>query len=225
MASVNRAITHIPADVFDTVGTGDLPNPLKAMTTEQPLGGADGKAALLYIGAEYCSYCAPQRWSLIAALSRFGEFGELQPTLSARGESYPEFPTYTFYRVQYNSPYLNLVALETGDRAKRPLQRISADQQSLLTLYDHVGTIPFVDIGNKYYAVGTGYDMNMLRDKSWRDVADGLADPTNPLTRAIVGNANYLTAAICQLTQNQPDSVCGSSAVASVVDKLPARPT
>src|SRR5215471_17073708 len=31
-----------------------------------------GKPEMLYIGAEYCPYCAAMRWSMAVALSRFG---------------------------------------------------------------------------------------------------------------------------------------------------------
>src|SRR3954447_25345884 len=90
LSRIQYSITHVSDAVFDAVGTGNLPNPIKPMTSNQRLGGVDGKPQLLYIGAEYCSYCAPERWSLIAALSRFGQFGNLQPTKSASGESYSE---------------------------------------------------------------------------------------------------------------------------------------
>ena len=33
-------------------------------------------------------------------------------------------------------------------------------------------------------------------------------DPTSSLGKALVGNANYLTAATCVLTNNQPASAC-----------------
>jgi hypothetical protein len=207
-------------DIFDMVGTGDLADPLQAMNSSQPLGGADGKPELLYIGAEYCSPCAAQRWSLILALSRFGEFANLQPTKSASGESYPELPSFTFYRSQYNSPYLDFVALEIGNRSKQPLQHLSQDQQALFTLYDRPGTIPFLDFGNKYYTVGSGYDMTMLSNKDWQVLASNLNDPANGVTKAIVGNANYLTAGVCRLTQNQPESVCSSAAIAAISSKL-----
>ena len=32
---------------------------------------------MLYIGAEFCPYCAAMRWSMAVALSRFGTFTPL----------------------------------------------------------------------------------------------------------------------------------------------------
>src|SRR4051794_38552013 len=50
LARIQQAATHVPAEVFDAVGTGDLPNPIKPMQNSQALGGVDGKPELLYIG-------------------------------------------------------------------------------------------------------------------------------------------------------------------------------
>src|SRR5438309_707950 len=43
-----------------------------------------GKTEVLYIGAEYCPYCAAERWSLVVALSKFGSFSGLTYMQSAR---------------------------------------------------------------------------------------------------------------------------------------------
>lgn len=222
-ASVDDAITHVDPAIFDAVGDGDLPNPFKQMEANQPkFGEIDPRPQLLYMGAEFCSTCAAQRWSLVAALSRFGQFTVLNPTKSASGESYSELPSFTFYRSQYDSPYINFVALETANRNKQSLQRPTEDQRSLMAKYTSTNTpAPFISFGNRFYTVGSGYDMKMISDKSWTDITSGLGDPTNGLTRAIIGNANYLTAGICKMTQNQPDSVCSSAAVSALAAKVP----
>jgi hypothetical protein len=36
-----------------------------------------------------------------------------------------------------------------------------------------------------------------------------------------VGNANYITAAICKLTNNQPGSSCSSAALQQIEGQLP----
>jgi hypothetical protein len=38
-----------------------------------------------------------------------------------------------------------------------------------------------------------------------------MADPTSALGKAEIGNANYMTAAICTLTKNLPASACTST--------------
>ena len=46
-------------------------SPLTA-TTGQPALTSGGKPEILYVGAEYCPYCAAERWAMVVALSRFG---------------------------------------------------------------------------------------------------------------------------------------------------------
>ena len=64
----------------------------------------NGKPEVLYIGAEYCPFCAAERWAMIVALSRFGTFSGLATTRSAAkngagtAEPYPTTPTWTSSR-------------------------------------------------------------------------------------------------------------------------------
>src|SRR5215469_5182042 len=57
----SAARTPLPASVTNDI-TGV---PASALAS-------DGKPEMLYIGAEYCPYCAAMRWSMAVALSRFG---------------------------------------------------------------------------------------------------------------------------------------------------------
>ena len=50
---------------------------------------AAGKPEILYIGAEYCPYCATERWPLAVALSRFGTFTGLRGIHSSATDVYP----------------------------------------------------------------------------------------------------------------------------------------
>ncbi|HEX8036257.1 MAG TPA: DUF929 family protein, partial [Ktedonobacterales bacterium] len=71
-ASLVHRITTVSPSVIAAVGTGGLANPLSRVTTAQPLRDPTGKPQILYIGAEYCPFCAAERWSLIVVLGRFG---------------------------------------------------------------------------------------------------------------------------------------------------------
>jgi hypothetical protein len=75
-ADVVHTATNIPAELLDRVGRGKVDAPPKAITGPQPLT-ADGKPLVLYVGAEYCPFCASQRWAVVVALSRFGTFSNL----------------------------------------------------------------------------------------------------------------------------------------------------
>ena len=74
--TVLHQITNVPATVLDKVGAGPSGvAPLK--TISSPSLSLDGKPEVLYIGAEYCPYCAAERWAMVQALSRFGTFSNL----------------------------------------------------------------------------------------------------------------------------------------------------
>jgi hypothetical protein len=65
-----------------------------------------------------------------------------------------------------------------------------------------------MDFGNKYMISGASYDGSILAGKSWSAIATALKDPSSPIAKAIDGTANYLTAPICKLTNNQPATAC-----------------
>lgn len=48
----------------------------------------NGKPTVLYIGAEYCPYCAATRWQMIIAFMRFGSFSGLEYMTSDPSDVY-----------------------------------------------------------------------------------------------------------------------------------------
>jgi len=73
--------------------------------------------------------------------------------------------------------------------------------------------IPFMSFDNKFLVSGASYSPDTLTNLQRTAIATGLSDPTSPVTDAIIASANYQTAAICSLTNNQPSNVCSSSGV------------
>ena len=229
LSSVIATTTSVPASVLDKVGNGGGAFTGKIQTIK-PAGAAltaNGKPEMLYMGAEYCPYCAAARWSMIVALSRFGTFSGLQTIHSASvngagsAEPDPNTPTWTFANAKYTSPYLAFSTVElqtnipdssTGSYTN--LQTPTSAQQALLTKYDAApyttepGAIPFMDFGNKYVSIGSPYDPGVLAGLSWSTIASDLHNPSSPVAKAVNGTANYITAAICQMTGNQPASAC-----------------
>jgi hypothetical protein len=57
------------------------------------------------------------------------------------------------------------------------------------------------------------YDPAVLKGMTWAQVASALHNPSSPVAQAVNGAANYMTAAICKMTNNAPSTVCTSSAV------------
>lgn len=230
-ASIVNPVTSVSPQVIDTVGTGGLQNPLVAVPPSVAGGTlvTNGKPTIVYIGAEYCPYCAAERWSMIVALSRFGTFSHLHLTTSSSSDVYPNTPTFTFFGSSYTSAYLDFQAVEETTRdPNTPLQTLTAQQSKLLQTYDtqqYVGNlangIPFIDFGNQYVVVSSGYSPQTLSGLTQQDIASKLSNPSDPVTRQIVGNANYLTAAICKLTNNQPGNVCTAGPIPQIEAQLP----
>jgi len=216
---VVSSISSLPASELDAVGAGSANNLIKPVSGSQ-LTGPNGYPEVFYLGAEYCPYCAAERWPMIIALSRFGTFSGLKTTSSSSSDVYPNTPTFTFHGSTYTSQYVDFVAVETTDRDRNPLESPSSAQQALVNQYDSSGSIPFVDLGNHYAFSGAMYLPDVLSAMSWTAVADALAQPTSPQAKAILGSANLITAAVCKLTADKPASVCSSSTIQSLEKTL-----
>jgi thiol-disulfide isomerase/thioredoxin len=214
-ASVQSKIMTVPPSTFSAVGTGSvLSAPLHTLTGSPLTSG--GKPEMLYIGAEWCPYCAAERWAMAVALSRFGTFSPLRGIHSSSSDVYPSTSTLTFYKSTYVSKYLVFTPVESEDVNKNTLQAPTAAQQALWTKYDPPGdTFPFIDIGNRFLATVT-YDPGVLHGLTWSQIASDLHDPSSPVARGAVGSANVFTAAICKLTGNAPASVCTTAPVTSI---------
>jgi len=182
---------------------------------------------VVYIGADYCPYCASFRWSLSLALLRFGEFSGVKYMRSSSTDVFPNTPTLSFYRSNYQSSYLTFTPVELQDREQQPLQKPTPEQESLLEKFDKApytispGSIPFMYIGGRYIQGGAPVSPELLRDLSWQQVVEQLQNPSSPIAQPILNNANLLTAAFCQLTEQAPSSVCKASGVTAAAAGLP----
>ena len=222
LSKITSQATSVPPSALDAVGKGNVlqaPIPLHG----QPPLTRNGKPEMVYIGAEFCPYCATERWAMAVALSRFGTFSNLNVTHSDVNDQPSNIKTLTFYKSSYSSKYLVFSPVEETDPNKTPLQKPSSDQQALISKYDappyvssqSQGAIPFIDIGGKYIVSGATYSYQLLQGKSWSQIAAALHDPSSPIAQGALGAANALTAAICKTTGNQPGNVCNTKAVTS----------
>jgi hypothetical protein len=62
---------------------------------------------------------------------------------------------------------------------------------------------------------------NSLQGLSWQQIASALSNPDSPVTKAVVGNANYLTAAICKLSGAANAPICRDPTIAQIAGQLP----
>ena len=214
--ALEKSLASIPAATFDAVGAGSKVI-APAAITGTPLT-AQGKPRVLYVGAEYCPYCAGERWAVVAALSRFGTFAHLGTTFSSGSDVYPNTATLSFHGATYTSSLLSFTGVELTTNVPdgngyTPLDTLTAADQQIATTYNPKGSIPFVDFGNRYAVVGASYDVGLLQGLTQTQIAAQLADPTTATAKGVLGAANMLTAALCKMTNGQPAAVCTSTAV------------
>ncbi len=176
----------------------------------------DGKPEVLYIGAEYCPYCAAERWPMIIALMRFGTFSNLHLMTSSASDVYASTPTFDFYNSTYTSQYISFVPVETTTNNETPLQAPNASQAQLFGMYDPDGGIPFILFANKTYWINANYDPQYLDGKNWTTIAQSLYNTSSVQSEAILGTANLMTAQICSIDGNQPASVCSQGYIKSI---------
>ena len=155
---------------------------------------------MLYYGAEYCPYCAAERWAMAAALSRFGTWSDLKITASSHTDVDPHHPHLQLPRGHPDQPVPHL----RGDRAvhqraalragpgyttlQNPTkaEAASSPKYSSSQYLPNASTsggisFPFVDINNVALFSGASYDPGILAGQTWTDIASGLSDPTNPI--------------------------------------------
>jgi hypothetical protein len=227
--AVISAVTSVPGGVLDQVGVGSVtvfPKPVDAPALTE-----GGKPRVLYVGAEYCPYCAAERWPMVVAMSRFGTFTGLGQTASSARDVSPSTPTLTFHGSSFSSPTVAFTGVETESNQivngqYAPLDQLSAADEQVFSTYnsppyvDQAGSIPFVDIGGRYLIAGASYSPDLLKGKTHQQIASALADPTSEIAQAVDGTANVITAAICASTKNAPADVCSAAGVQAAAKNL-----
>ena len=233
-AAIVAALTSVPPAVLDQVGTGSteaavLPKPV----TGQQVLTEGGKPLILYVGAEYCPFCAAQRWPVVVALSRFGTFSGLTITASASDDVYPNTPTVSFHGSTYTSDVLAFQGVETSSRTRSggsyaPLDQLTPQQAQLVQKFNappyvdakSAGSIPFIDFANQAIAGGASFSPQLLAGMTAQQVAAALSDPGSDIAKAVGGNANAITAVLCKLTGGKPANVCTTPAVTAFQGKI-----
>ena len=233
-AAVLTAVTNPGDHAFATVGEGGQSGNLSRLTGTKPLTDSAGRPEVVYVGGDYCPYCGAERWSMIMALSRFGTFTGLKEMSSSGTDIYPDTSTFTFQDSGYTSQWIHFIPVEEYDQNDNPLQTPSSTIEQIVTTYDQepytasaAGDpgLPFLDIGGDYVLFQTSYSPSILQGLTWTQIASDLSNLTSPVTLAIVGNANCLSAAICLADSNQPAAVCSSASIQGIETALTAQST
>jgi thiol-disulfide isomerase/thioredoxin len=233
-------LTQIPQSEFNSVGvtsTAVTVSPPVSVSHQPPLTWINSKGrrlpSIFYYGAEFCPFCAAERWPLIIALSRFGKFNDLGEIASNSTDEFANTPSFTFLNATYTSSYINFSPIEAYNIDEQPLQTATPTENHDVTKYDSAkyipglgssgaGSIPFISINNRFFAVGAEFSPGTFSGVSRAQIASLLGTTSSPLTQAILTSANELTAAICVITQERPGSVCSSAGTraADQVDKI-----
>lgn len=205
-------LTGVSFTTLSSIGGGGTAVAAPNSITSSPLTDG-GKPEILYIGAEFCPYCAAERWALTVALSKFGNFTGLEYMQSAADDG--NIATLTFLNANYTSKYVSFVTVENEDRGHNQLQTPNGEEETLWQEYNP-NAYPFVDIGGQYDLTTSQYNFEDLSGMNWTQIGSQLNNASSPTAQVIDGAANTLIAAICQITNKADSSVCGQSYLSSI---------
>jgi hypothetical protein len=221
---VLRTLASEPVVTFDSVGvtapdTGLTP---PTVVSGQPPMYSQEKPDVLFVGSEYCPFCAAERWPLILALSRFGTFSLLHDMESSTASVFPGLQSFSFFGASYTSPYLTFTGIEiysdvpATNGVFTKISTLTSGQQALVTHYQSAGgagTYPLVDIDNVMVSTTSGFSPAAILRVARPTIVSDLKNATTASSRAIVASANYLSAGICVATHQNPASICSSKGV------------
>ncbi len=196
--------------------------PPEKLAAKTPLLVRNGKPEIIFLGAEFCPYCAPERWSLVMALSKFGTFSHLVGTTSSSTDLDPRSASFSFYGTNYSSPELvflgdemfnNHGASATGYPV---LQQPTAEERALFTKYDappyvpagDSGGIPFTFLAGSFVLVGPQWLGAQLSGLSWASAATTLTSGSSVMSKEAEAAAGFLVGDICAVAHDKPISVC-----------------
>jgi hypothetical protein len=218
LASYFRAAGAVPNTTLQAVG---LPSNVVVPTKITPsVSTVATNGVVSYVGAEFCPYCAIQRWALLVALSKFGSFTNLDSQiLSSSTDVYPGLASWSFVGAKYSSRYFTFDPTEltsstpSGGGGYQPLEKMSSAQQGAFNRYNSQDELPFVDIGNHYVTLGASSSPSVLEGLTLGDIGSDLSSASSPVAHAIDGTANYLIAALCTMVQGTTPSLCSTPVI------------
>jgi Domain of unknown function (DUF929) len=218
--AVENALKSVLTSVIDEVGTpSSVPTSVFTVKKGEPPLTISGKPGSIFVGGLFCPLCGADRWPMVQAFSRFGTFSGLQQTTSSPVDSDPSTATFDFTKATYSSPFIAFSPVErfgndtTTEQVRSINEPLTAQQAASYAKYGQVGTVPYFNVGNKLFADTAMYDPGILAGLTWPEIAAKLTNPKDPVTQAIVGSANYITAGICAVNGGQPSAVCSAAGV------------
>jgi uncharacterized protein DUF929 len=222
--------SHVPLSVYDSLyqasvtqyGASGSSYLGSVHNMTGPVYSSNGKPILVFVGANYCEFCAVQRWSLIMALMRFGSFTTLitsngnVSSLEYMHSSAADFnyATFTLSASSYHSNYLVFQPFEVYDRSGNTIATLPANYTSGFHTQGQA-SFPFLNFADKYYISGALLQPVILGTKNQTQIIASI-EAGDALGTQIKQAANVITAVICKITDNNPSSVCDNPSITSL---------
>ena len=183
-----------------------------------------GKLFVFFLGAEYCPYCAAERWAIVRSLQKFGQWEGLKQTISAaRDEQYLNLPTYDFTKATYTSSHIEFVPREIKDREFKPLQKPLKTEEKLLRKFNPKKEIPFLLIGGRFMQIGSGFPPKIFIGHTFRQTETELKKTESEIRKTIDEEANIISALLC--LSGLPPELCKETGTAELVAQANTRLT
>jgi len=183
-----------------------------------------GKLFVFFLGAEYCPYCAAERWAIVRSLQKFGQWEGLRQTISAaRDEQYLNLPTYDFTKATYTSSHIEFVPREIKDREFKPLQKPLKTEEKLLRKFNPKKEIPFLLIGGRFMQIGSGFPPKIFIGHTFRQTETELKKTESEIRKTIDEEANIISALLC--LSGLPPELCKETGTAELVAQANTRLT
>lgn len=176
----------------------------------------NGKLFVFFMGAEYCPYCAAERWAIVRGLSKYGQWSGLKQTMSAaRDEAFLNLPTYDLTEATYISPHIEFVSREIKDREFKPLQKLLKVEEKLVRKYDPDKSIPFLLIGGRFMQTEAGFSPKIFIGHTFRQTETELKKIESDIRKTIDDEANIISALMC--LSGLPPELCKETGVSELV--------
>jgi len=178
-----------------------------------------GKLFVFFMGAEHCPYCAAERWAIVRALSKYGQWSGLKQTMSAaRDEPFLNLPTYDLIEATYTSPHIEFVSREIKDRDFKPLQKLLKTEEKIVRRYNPEKHIPFLLIGGRFMQLEAGFSAKIFIGHTFRQTETELKKIESEIRKAIDDEANIISALMC--VAGLPPELCKETGVAELVSQI-----
>jgi len=181
-----------------------------------------GKIFVFFVGAEFCPYCAAERWAIVRSLQKFGQWDGLKQTISAaRDQPFLNLPTYDFTKATYNSPHIEFVAREIKDREFKPLQKLLKTEEKIVRKHNSKKEIPFLLIGGRFMQVGSGFPPKIFIGHTFRQTETELKKVESEIRKTIDEEANVISALLC--LSGLPPELCKETETAQLLAQANAK--